>query len=461
VGIALMAIGILTAMTFLYWWEVGAMLLMLVIIEYVVHKRENWMIDQEAALWILPSSLGLSFVAFGEEVNTNLPVYYEQFGYAINFALAAIVVLLSCFVWKKANNDRLEQTSLYIAIILYTFSIAHALMSPINQVWVQQLVLLMGIGMYFLLYKKIGTKWVPYLISITTLMSYFSIIHSISMRFPFSHIAHSFILSTSAIIILLIAFLFRKKDAYLSYAFAWTGYFIYPVTLLFTLFAFNQDVCFSLIITVIVYGISTRLSTIEWKIKVFLYGSFTSLLFVISTGLDFLIVQYVGRYEFLITSGFILFFWFYANQVFKKRTAYYLVPFSLVGLVSTVMTYPFNWPPYILTLIYAGGILFYLHRVKWDILGIIPLFIAFLATIEFSFFSEMDKVQNLFLTGGLGILLSLIGQFNYQMVVKSGKKLQEIKIDGYTFISYLLFLFMYYFAHESFWSNALPGVLIV
>jgi hypothetical protein len=460
VGIALMAIGIITAMNFLYWREVGVMLLMLAIIAFMVHKKENRLIYQESALWILPSSLGFSIVAFGEEVNANFPDYYQQFGFAVNFSLAAIVVLLSSIVWKKVNNGRLDLTSFYIAQILYTFSIIHTIVSPVNQIWVQQLVLLIGVGMYFLFYKRIGTKWVPYLLGITTLLFYFSVIHSISLKFPFSPLVDSMIGPTSAVLMLFIAFLYRKKDGKLSSGFAWIGHCIYPIALIYTLVAYNNYACLSFILAGFVYGISTRLAAIEWKTKAFLYGSFTALLFVIGTGLDNLIVQYFGHYEFPITSGLIFIFWFIANHAFKKRTFYYLVPFSLLGLVNTLMTYPFDYLPYIVTLIYAGGLLFYLHLVKGDLLGIIPLFLTFLATVEFSFFSEMNNTQNLLLAGGLGILLSLIGQINYKLLVKGGKKLQDTQIDGYTFISLLFFSYMYYFENQSMWSNALPGVLI-
>jgi hypothetical protein len=129
-------------------------------------------------------------------------------------------------------------------------------------------------------------------------------------------------------------------------------------------------------------------------------------------------------------------------------------------MVSVLAIYPFNWIPYSATLVYAIGVLLYLHKLKWDLIAIIPLFFVFLATVEFSFFNEMSKTQNLLLTGGMGILFSVIGQIHYKMIFKRGKKLQEIKIDGYTFISLLYFLFMYYFENQSIWSNALPGVLI-
>ena len=190
--------------------------------------------------------------------------------------------------------------------------------------------------MYYYLYKKIGTKWVPFLVSIAALLTYFSIIQAIMMKISLSHTTHSLIASTSAVIMLLIAYLIRKNDLNLSHAFGWVGHCIYPLALLYTWFAFQSDSIYSFIVAVFVYAFSTKLTKLEWKIKVFLYGSFTSIFFIVSTGLDQLINPYFGNYEFPITSGFILLFALFAKDEFKKRTAYYLVPFSMIGILFTL-----------------------------------------------------------------------------------------------------------------------------
>ncbi|MEH7502042.1 hypothetical protein V7152_08345 [Neobacillus drentensis] len=460
VGLSIMAIAILTAISLLLWWELGMMLLLFVVAAFLLYKKETRIFLKEAALWTIPGLLGLSIVAFGEEINTNNSVYLNEYGYAINFAIAAILVLLSSFIWKKAGEKELDNISLYTSQALYTFAILYALFCPINHLWVQPLVLFVGIGMYYYLYKKIGTKWVPFLISIAALLTYFSIIQAIMLKISLSSTTNSLIASTSAVIMLLIAYLIRKNDLNLSFAFGWVGHCIYPLTLLYTWFAFQSDSIYSFILAVFIYAFSTKLTKFEWKIKVFLYGSFTSLFFIVSSGLDQIINQYFGNYEFPITSGCILLFALFAKDEFKKRTAYYLVPFSMIGIVLTLITYPFDLLPYLVTLTYTFCTLFYLHKIKWDLLGVVPLFLAFIATVEYIYLGELDELGKMLLSGGLGIVLSIIGQFIYKKLIEYGPKIHQSKIDGFTLISFMFFGLMYNFENQYLWSYALPGVLI-
>ncbi|MEH6906361.1 hypothetical protein [Neobacillus drentensis] len=460
VGMSIILLAMMTALPLLLWWELGVMLFLFVVAAFLLYKNETRMILKEAALWVIPSFLGFSFVAFGEEVNTNFPVYLNLYGYTINFAFAAILVLLSSFVWKKAGEKELDKNSLYTSQALYSFAIFYALLSPIHVLWVQPLVLLVGICMYYYLYKKIGTKWVPFLVSISALLSYFSITQAVMMKISFDQTTHSFIASTSAVIMLIIAFLIRKNDLSLSHAFGWVGHCIYPLALLYTWFAFQSDSGYSFIVAVFVYAFSTKLTMLEWKIKVFLYGSFTSIFFIVSTGLEQVINQYFGNYEFPITSGFILLFALIAKDEFKKRTAYYLVPFSMIGILFTAMTYPFDLLPYLVTLAYIMGLLIYLHKIKWGLLGGVPLFLAFIATVEYTYFSELNELDKMLISGGFGVVLAMIGPFIYKKLVVYGPKIHQSKIDGYTFVSFLFFVLMYSFDIQYIWNHALPGVLI-
>ncbi len=459
-GVAIIAFSIMISMLFTLWWELGVMLLLLVVAAYLIFKNELRRILKDAALWILSPALGLSAVAFGEEINTISLSYYLEYGEAINFAAGAALLLGTSLVWRKVGEKQLTSISLYTAQALYTLAIIHAWLSPINQTWVQPLVLIIGIFMYYYLYKKISTKWVPFFISITSLLLYFSVFHAISQEFLFSHLVNSLIVPTSALFLLIIAYLCRKRDMDMANAFAWVGHSLYPIALTFTLFAYHTDAVYSFIPALFAYALSSRLAVKEWKVKVCLYGCFTSLFLSISTGMDSTIFQITGQYEFPITSGLLLIFAFLAQDEFKTRTAYYLVPFSIIGLGCMLFTYPFGVLPYLVTCGYTIGILFYLHKIKWDLLGFLPLFLVFIATVEFSYLSEMDEFVKLVLTGGLGILMMIIGQIVYKNLFANGKKLQETTIDGYTVISFLFFWLMYFFESQHLWTHALPGTLI-
>ncbi|MCL6571335.1 MAG: hypothetical protein K6T88_06555, partial [Bacillus sp. (in: Bacteria)] len=123
VGLAIMALAILTAVTFLLWWELGVMLVLLAVITYLLYKKEMRINLKEASLLILPCSLGLSIVAFGEELNAYFPWYHDQYGYGSNFALGALLVLLSSIIWKKLEEEELTKISLYTSLVLYSIAI--------------------------------------------------------------------------------------------------------------------------------------------------------------------------------------------------------------------------------------------------------------------------------------------------------------------------------------------------
>ncbi|MCM3117786.1 hypothetical protein M3610_21265 [Neobacillus sp. MER 74] len=460
VGLSVMVLAIMMAISLLLWWELGVLLCLLMVASYLVYKREARIFLKEAAVWITPSLLGLSIAAFGEEINSNFSFYLREFGYGVNFAIAAFLVLLSSFVWRAVGEKRLDKISLYTSHALYTVAILQALFNHINHVWVQPLILLVGIGMYYYLYKKHGTKWVPFLVSITALISYFSIIQAIMLSFTLSHTIHSLITSTSAVIILVIAYLLRKNDLNLSFAFGWVGHSIYPLTLLFTWFAFQTDAIYSFILALFVYAMSTKLMTVEWKIKAFLYGSFTSVFFIVSSSQELIINQSFGNYEFVFTSALLLLFVFFTNDEYKKRTAYYLVPYSIIGIVLTLITYPFDLLPYLVTLAYALGTVVYLHKIHWDVLGIVPLFLVFIATVEFIYMGDIGDIARQLVTGVAGIVLSIIGQLVYKQLVEYGQKIQQIKLDGFTLVSFMFFSLMYMFEDPFIWSSAIPGVLI-
>lgn len=459
IGLGLMGLAVFTGFAFSYWRELGVMLFLLLPPVYFMSKNEHRMILKEAAIWILPSSLGLSVTAFGEEIISRYPNYYDQCGESINFTAGAIVVLLSCIGWKKGKEVQLTRASMYVSQVLYSISMVYAIGGPINLVWLQPLIFILGIGMYAILYKSVCTKWVPILISTAALLSYYSVFHSIMMKIELNQIANALILTTGSVLMLVIAYLFLKKDSLLANAFAWTGHVIYPLTLEHTYFAFHDVVSLCSIPAILVYGLSTRFTKAEWKIKVYLYGSFTSLLFVISTSVDRLGMERFGYYVFPITSTLIFIFYIFASPEFRKRTAYYLVPFSFIGVISVLMTYPFSWQPFLVIIVYTVSILFYLHKINWDLLVSLPLFLAFLATVEFLFVTGLNVVGKFLLTGGIGVITAAAGLIIYKHLI-NGRVLRNLKVDAFTAISFLYFWLMYFFENNQIWTHILPGILI-
>ncbi|WP_040208694.1 hypothetical protein [Neobacillus jeddahensis] len=460
VGIGIMVLAVLISFTFLMWWELGIMLILLSISAYLLHKFDERVQYKQVAIWVIPIAWGLSIMAFGEEMIGYSGVYAVNYGYPVNLACGALFVLCSSLLWNKIGEIEIGKLSLYTAQILYTLAIFCVLVDPLNQPWVQPAILTIGIGMYTYLYKLTGIKWIPFFISIEVLFSYFSIIHAVSLLITFSRSVDSLIASTGAVILLLTAFIWRKWDHVLSSAFAWVGHIVYPFTLVYTLFVFHDFALYSFILAIFVYALSSRYAVREWQIKVYLYGCFTSLFFIVTTAINMVFADYLGQYNFLITSGLILLFSLVVKGEYARRTTYYLVSFSMLGIGFSLLIYPYNGLQYLVTLSYVVGLLVYLHKVKWDIFGLVPLIFAFFATVEFSYSSEIMGLENMLLFGGLGILMIFIGQSIYKKVVSNGKMLLDTKIDGYTMVSFLYFVFMYFIDTENLWTHALPGCLI-
>lgn len=458
-GLAIMLLSVILAFVLLHWWELGSMLLFLVPISYLLLKHETRSFYKEYAVWLLPIVMGLSVISFGEEVNNSSRYYYETYGNAVNCATSAILVLLSGIVWRRYRERKLAYTSLIVSAVLYGISMIYALTGPIDEIWVRPLVLLIGAGIYYHLYKQVGTTWIPFFVSFNVLLAYFSIVKAISENMIVSQTFNSLIASTSSVVLLVIAYLLLKRDPNLANAFTWLGHVLYPIALLFTWVVYHSDAIYSFIAAIIVYSVSAQSAVKEWKIKTFLYGGFSALFFVISTGLDIMPVL-EGKLEFPITSALILLFTFLVNIEYQKRTVYYLIPFSLVGIAALLVTYPFTTMIFITIAGYTLGTLFYLHRIKWDVLGIIPLFLLFLATIEYSYLGELSRQDQLFLFACLGIAMIITGQVVYSNLFKHRLKFSEIKIDGYTIVSFLYFGMMYVFVLPNLWSRVLPGILI-
>ena len=460
VGLSTMAIVLALSVFFQLWWELGVMLLLTAVSAYLFHKYQDRRVLKEAAYWILPSALGLSIVALGEESSVNSLLYRSELGESFHFAAGTFIVLISSMIWRKVSKHTFARSSLFVSQALYTIAIIHAIVSPINHTWGQPLVMTAGIGMYSHFYRMIRTKWIPYFISITTLFCYFSVLNPITEKIALSQQFHSLVPAGSGIVLLVIAGLYRKVNSDLEAAFAWGGHLILPIALVFTCFKYPVDSIYSFIIALAGYAVSAIFALTEWKKKVFLYGGFTALFLVILTGMDRINHQLHGQYSFPITSLLLLVFFLSVGEAYKRRATFYSVPFSLIGIASMMSVYPYNFLAYIVTCLYVIGILFYLHKVKWGILGVVPIILAFMATVEYTYFNKWADSEKLLVFAVIGIVLLYVGKFLYKKLFEPSQKLFKINLDGYTIAAPLYFVYMYSFELQSLWFNALPGLLI-
>ena len=460
IGIVIMVLSLFAAAVLESYLLLGVMFLLFSFHSFILFRMEKRKFYSAAALWILPASLGLSVASFGEKLNTVSPDWDRELSQPANLTIAAIILLMSSRLWKKSAFPKFFYPTNIVAYFFMTLAMLLVPVASINEIWVQPLIFAVGIAMFYILHKQAGARWISFLLSGLTLIFYYSLFQSFDMFTPFTPLGESLIVPFGPILLLIISLLSRKTDSKLSESFAWAGQIIYPLSLALIWFGYPSDKEYSLFIASLVYGASVYLSKEEWTIKSFLYASFTMVFLTVEAIFDTMNIPVNRIYDFPATALLIFTFWLFSSKDFKKRTVYYLVPFSLIGVGACVNSYPFDQYVYTEILVFGIALLIFLHRIKWDLLNIVVLFLVFIGTIEFSIETAWGPFEKMLLAGGLGAGLTLIGRGTYKSLYESHFHIFKTKMDGYTIISFLFYGLMYYFEMDAIWTTALPGILI-
>jgi hypothetical protein len=191
-----------------------------------------------------------------------------------------------------------------------------------------------------------------------------------------------------------------------------------------------------------------------------LYGAFTTLFLSIKTGMIYFSGEDFGYYAFLATSILIGVFWFTAKESFKLRTVYYLVPFSILGIASFMVTYPYSWLLFGMTVLYAVGTLFLLHRIKWDLLKLLPLLMIFYASIQMIYQSRIAILFEIVLLAAFGVSLLIAGGVFYSSLWENGGVFGLKSLDSYTIVSFFFIVSISVFKTETFWAQIVHGLLM-
>ncbi|NHM31071.1 hypothetical protein [Neobacillus terrae] len=460
VGSVIMLLSLFAAAVLESYLLLGVMFLLFSFISFILFRLEKRKFYSAATEWILPVSLGLSVAAFGEKLNTFSLDWDREFSQPANLTIAAIILMMSSRLWKKSAFPKFFYPSNIVSYIFITIGMLFVPVDSINEVWVQPLIFAIGIAMYYILHKQAGVRWLCFLLSGLTLILYYSLFQSFDMFTPLTPLGESMVVPFGPITLLIISLISRKTDRKLSESFAWAGQIIYPLSLALICFGYPTDREYSLFIAFLVYGASVYISKQEWSVKSFLYASFTMVFLTIEAIFDSMNIPENRIYDFPATALLIFTFWLFSSKDFKKRTIYYLVPFSLIGIGACVISYPFDYYLYIEILVFGTAILIFLHRIKWDLLNIVVLFLVFIGTIEFTIETAWGPFEKMLLAGGLGAGLALIGRSTYKSLYESHSEMFKTKLDGYTIISFLFYGLMYYFDTDAIWTIALPGILI-
>ncbi|WP_449621960.1 hypothetical protein [Robertmurraya sp. Marseille-Q9965] len=450
VGWAYMFLSVFIAFTMYDWWELGVMLVLISVCAYLSLEKETRSEVKPVVEWLFPLSLGLAIISFSEELRGLMPFYDQELGIAAHGILASITLIVLYFAFK---NDRLKRNGFYVAQGFYTLGLIAALFSPINGEWVRPLIFIGGIAIYSWLYRYTKIKYITYVVSGITLMAYFAILSSIGDLGRLHLIC-------GAIILLAVAFYMKKHEKHYYKAFAIVGHVYLPIALLLTMFIFGRESVWSFLISLVIYAWSTKLVEREWMRKVFLYSAFTMIFAICATAIEY-VENLDDEYAYLLASVVITGFWQIANAAYKKRTIYYLVAFSLLGILGFLNMYPYKTIPFVVTMLYAIGLLVILHRSKWDFVAILPSLFIYMGALQYLIYQPFTAIVELWILAGLGIAFLIVGKWCYRQLFEQHEGEVSFSVDSYSLIAVFFFATMYGFEQPTIWSKLLPGVLIV
>ncbi|MBT2688204.1 hypothetical protein J7I93_08420 [Bacillus sp. ISL-47] len=457
VGNSIMVFSILVAIGLLDWMAAGTMLLIFSFVLFLIKNVEKRNFYTDAAPWAIPLTIGFSFMFFGEELRESNRFYHDSLGMAMNTVLASAVLLLFTYLLKMKKKPAASH-AFFIAQGFYSISIFTAIVLPINGVWMRPAVLIGGVAMYLALYYVIKQKWVPFIAAAVSLLAYFSIINSLNLKGVNDEYFNWIQFPLGAFILLANAYFLLKRDSVLANGLSWVGHVYLPFGLFLTLFIYRENSLLSFLGALAVYWISSKVSRKEWKVKGFLYSAFLALFMAVLTGMYHIWDGEYSEFASLLVSCIIFAFWLNADQADKQRSILFLIPWSIVGILAFLSAYPFGWVPYVVSVLYAAGLIAYLHRLKLDILSGFPLFLILIGTMKFLYINQISPEVKILTAAGFGLTLALIGKTIYYRILSfEGNRKQ---VDSQTFIAFLFILSIYLFPAVSLWAKVIPGLLI-
>lgn len=436
IGWVYMGIAFYAAVVMYAWWELGVILLIISFCAFLSMTKETRPALKPYAEWLAFIALGLGIVSLGEEWRGASAFYASNLGVASHFILAALVLLVIHLRWKK-------QKAFIVSEILYSIGLITSLVSPIDE-WLRTLIFVGGIAMYLLLHAFTKIKFFAYLVSTTTLMAYFTLL------FSFGEMGKLHLI-VGAVLLFVVALFVKNRE--LIKAYAVIGHIYMPFAFLLTLFMYGKEAIWSFLMGFVVYGVSTMKVEREWQRKLFLYSGFSTLFVIFANGLAFF-EGIDGEFAFLLTSIAITCFWFITDAHFKRRTLFYLVPFSFLGILAFMAMYPFEMLPFVVSLLYSVGILVLLHVCKWELLTAFPALFIYGATVQYLMFHPFTAVNEQLTLAVFGIVFLLAGKWFYQQLYL------KRAIDVYTIGAILFFITMFLFEQPVLWTKILPGILL-
>lgn len=461
VSAAVLILSLLGSVAFQYWLDTGIMFLLISTLGIFINIFEDRPFNQKAIFgtWLHPVALGLSVTLFYLAFWGNqLPAYHLGALEPVAQVLAALVVLAASYVWKNRQKKTYHDHALYIAHGFYGVAILSSLpmSNPANDSILSAVIVAGGIGMACLLYLKIDSMVMPYVVSTLSLVTYGMFLYALHDHVTItSTYVNMLQLPAGGALLLAVGAGLKAYNQALTHAYWWTAHIFYPFALIISLLYGDIGV-WSAAAAVVIYGVSVWQTTSEWKRKTFLYAGFTSFWVMVTYFMLNLELNSELHYAWLVTSIGLILGWLVVKQTWRKRISYYAAPFSVIGMINFSFVYPFDTWTLLVSIVYAGLVLWLLHRNAWDLFNGIPLLLTFSMLIQYIHTIENGEYL---LMLAVGIIVMGAGQLLYQQTYKKVEKKFPV-LDWYTIVGFIMFIYLYVLSGPAIWEQVLPGLLI-
>lgn len=416
---------------------------------------------QKSAVWAVPVSAGLSIIAFGMQAGKSWPAIATDYGIPVYFAAAGLFVLILSSIWKKQGRGELAGSFFYTGQLFYTIGLLFSASSAVDPLIVRPFLVLVALVVYYILYKVHRMDATAFWLSAVSLGFYYSIFSSVYNLVSFGDMVKAIAIPGGGMFLLLLALALLNRDNLLFKSFAWSGHLILPITLFLVWTIYPEWCVISLAAAIAVYSFSSFKAEDGWKKITFMYAAFTAGFLTAGKTFDLVLGETRAVYEFPATSFLLFVVWYWLKGNLKKWASFYLTAISLLGIAAMIFADPFTVIAFSVTILFAAGTLSFLHKMKWDLLGVIPVLMGYIAIMRFLADSSFISNEMAYLLlGAAGLIHLFIGRAVYRELFVFNNQVEMSKIDWYTTASFVYFGSMFSYHVENISLTALPGLLI-
>ncbi|UOQ44478.1 hypothetical protein MUN89_00320 [Halobacillus salinarum] len=442
--------------------QLAFMLIIVSALSVLVYQLDRNKDVAAAAKWTHPVSFILACLAWLPWLEEHTLVFKDHIGTSGMFAIAGLLIIGISLGWGRTKKKELAIASFYCGQAVYAAAIAQSVFDPVlDPVLVRPLILAVGMVLFawLVVYSKVHFLWA--LVSITAFSFYVSLISTFAIEY-FQSV--SLYLMGAPIWLIGLGTLGRKRWKSMEPYFFWVAHIALPVIIAhcFIGLLIDTDVHpFLLLVPVAVYVYSALKKDKEWQVKLLLYvGMSVVHLLLFGVWLYYELWPLISiTYVWLASSLVFTCVWVAVPVDWKRRIEWFIVPFSLVGLVNLIYHEGELFDLELIPLIgYIVLNLYFLQIRKWPWIQFLPLLASVMMWLNFSE-AVSRMLWFVFVSAGF-FVLTVAGRHFYPLLVEWKKDKKQLDPYSVTAVMYVPLLCALIRFEDSIWLKILPLLLL-